>query len=340
MIRLWITLLLLHKGCALLPMITVELGEAATLACDLPDNKDRSGKLSWYRQTVGDTLELVVTFVNHANPTYGPAYSDSRMNYSHSDKTSNLTILKAAHEDEGMYHCAFIDWSQNIWHGTYLLIKGNTVGTSNYRVVQSSTVSNSLHPVEYVTLQCSVLSDFESKTCSGDLSVFWFRSNNSDTDIIYIEGNKMEKCQKKIDHTRCVYNFSKTISSSDAGTYYCAVATCGEILFGNGTKLKAEPTADAEFPVLGISVSCLIISLIINTVFICFKTPRATCKQSEVVESASSQERRMNLSQQDDHSNEDGQDLNYAALHLTGGKARRGKKINESEDGVYSHIKL
>ncbi|XP_035983132.1 uncharacterized protein LOC105923099 [Fundulus heteroclitus] len=150
---------------------------------------------------------------------------------------SNLTILKTVQDDEGMYHCALTDWNENVWHGTYLLIKGNNVGTSNYRVVQSSTVSDSLHPVEYVTLQCSVLSDFESKTSSGDLSVFWFRSNTSDTDIIYIEGNKTEKCQKKIDHTRCVYNFSKNISSSDAGTYYCAVATCGEILFGNGTNL-------------------------------------------------------------------------------------------------------
>ncbi|KAM4586190.1 uncharacterized protein V3H82_005116 [Fundulus diaphanus] len=151
---------------------------------------------------------------------------------------SNMTILKTVQDDEGMYHCALTDWNENVWHGTYLLIKGNNVGTSNYRVVQSSTVSDSLHPVEYVTLQCSVLSDFESKACSEDLSVFWFRSNMSDTDIIYIDGNKMEKCQKKTDQSRCVYNFSKNISSSDAGTYYCAVATCGEILFGNGTNLR------------------------------------------------------------------------------------------------------
>ncbi|KAJ8337707.1 hypothetical protein SKAU_G00366730 [Synaphobranchus kaupii] len=39
----------------------------------------------------------------------------------------------------------------------------------------------------------------------------------------------------------CVYNFPKrNLSLSDAGTYYCAVATCGEILFGNRTKLDFE----------------------------------------------------------------------------------------------------
>ncbi|XP_035983127.1 uncharacterized protein LOC118557337 [Fundulus heteroclitus] len=251
---------------------------------------------------------------------------------------SNLTILKTIQEDEGMYHCALTDWNENVWQGTYLLIRGHNVGKSNYRVVQSLTASDSLRAKDYVTLQCSVLSDLYSKKCSEDISVFWFRSNNSDTDIIFIDGNKTDRCQKKTDQTRCVYNFSKNVSSSDAGTYYCAVAACGEILFGNGTKLEAEPTADAELPVLVITVSCLIISLIINIVFMCLKTPRASCKDSE--EGTSSQERRMNFSQQDNNTNEDGQDLNYAALHLSAGKARRGKKMNAAEDSVYSHIKI
>uniref|UniRef100_A0AAZ1Y674 Ig-like domain-containing protein n=1 Tax=Oreochromis aureus TaxID=47969 RepID=A0AAZ1Y674_OREAU len=38
----------------------------------------------------------------------------------------------------------------------------------------------------------------------------------------------------------CAYRFSKNVSSSDAGTYYCAVATCGEILYGKGTKLDIQ----------------------------------------------------------------------------------------------------
>ncbi|XP_035983544.1 uncharacterized protein LOC105922835 [Fundulus heteroclitus] len=337
MILLWVTLLLLHQGCALVPVITVHLGEATTFTCDLPEDKYGNGALFWYRQTIGDTLELVVTSVSYTNPTYGPRYSDSRMKISHTKKISNLTILKTVQEDEGMYHCAFTDWSQTVWQGTYLLIKGNTVGTSNYRVVQSLTTSDSLRAEEYVTLQCSVLSNFD-RTCSGD-SMFWFRTNTSDPEIIFIDVNKTDRCQKKTDYqTRCVYNFSKNISSSDAGTYYCAVAACGEILFGNGTKLEAGMIlSDGEFPVLVITVSCLIISLIINIVFICLKTPRAACNQSK--EGTSSQERRMNLSQQDDHTNEDGWDLNYAALHFSDGKARRGKKINVTEDSVYSHIK-
>lgn len=176
--------------------------------------------------------------MNHANPEYGPGYSQSRVKIVLTDKMSNLTILKTVQEDEGMYHCCFIDWKQNIWQGTYLLIKGNTVGTLNYTVVQSLMVSDSAHPVDYVTLHCSVLTDFENKECSEDPSLFWLRSNKSHPEIIYTNGIRTNRCQKKFgEQTRCVYNFSKTVNSYDAGTYYCAVATCGEILVGHGTKL-------------------------------------------------------------------------------------------------------
>ncbi|MEQ2238561.1 hypothetical protein ILYODFUR_034365 [Ilyodon furcidens] len=97
-------------------------------------------------------------------------------------------------------------------------------------------VSDSVRPEDSVTLQCSVLSDFENKTCSGDLSVFWFRSDRSHPGIIYTNGNKDDGCEKRSDsQKKCV--FSKNVSSSDTGTYYCAVATCGEILFGNRAKL-------------------------------------------------------------------------------------------------------
>ena len=107
--------------------------------------------------------------------------------------------------------------------------------------IQSDPVSSG----DSVTLQCSVLSDSESKRCSEEHKVYWFRagSNESHRSLIYAHGNSADECEKSPDGRspqKCVYSFSKNISSSDAGTYYCAVATCGEILFGNGTKLDIE----------------------------------------------------------------------------------------------------
>ncbi|XP_049442829.1 uncharacterized protein LOC125895075 isoform X2 [Epinephelus fuscoguttatus] len=104
--------------------------------------------------------------------------------------------------------------------------------------------SDPVRPGDSVTLQCSVLCNSEKKSCPGDHSVFWFRAASDEfhPSAIYAHGNSAE-CDKSPEaHSpqKCVYSFSKDVSSSDAGTYYCAVATCGEILFGNGTKVDIE----------------------------------------------------------------------------------------------------
>ncbi|XP_047441570.1 signal-regulatory protein beta-2-like, partial [Mugil cephalus] len=234
MVVLWITLLCLHPVYTLLPVKTVHLGEPATFTCVIPSIDISDRKIHWYKQSVGDSLNIIVTLVKSVTE-YAPNVSNSRFDLRTDNSFSNLTILSTVEEDEGMYHCGVTEWIKTKWSGTYLLVEGNTERT----IVQ--TVSYPVRPGDSVTLQCSVLSDSENKTCPGDLSVFWFRagSQTSHPNIIYTDGDMSNKCEKRSEtQKRCVYSFSKDISSSDAGTYYCAVATCGEILFGNGTKLE------------------------------------------------------------------------------------------------------
>uniref|UniRef100_A0A1A7X7N6 Novel immune-type receptor 4 n=1 Tax=Iconisemion striatum TaxID=60296 RepID=A0A1A7X7N6_9TELE len=147
--------------------------------------------------------------------------------------------------------------------------------------------------------------------------------------MIYMNEDEYDECEKKPDYeNRCV--FSRNISSSDPGTYYCAVATCGQIIFGNGTKVETDQTADLKPIALVVAFICLVISVIVNVVFFCYRTPKAG------MERTSSQAR-----QPQDFTTEDGQDLNYAALHLLGGKSTRGKKRElKTEESVYSHVKL
>uniref|UniRef100_A0A3P8RWE9 Ig-like domain-containing protein n=1 Tax=Amphiprion percula TaxID=161767 RepID=A0A3P8RWE9_AMPPE len=347
MIVLWIMMLVLHQGHTLMPVIPVEVSESTTFTCALHDT-EISTKIHWYKQRLGDDLKLIVILQKSLTPQFEPEFSNSRWKVNNDDNFSNLTILSTIQEDEGIYHCAVIAWfGSSKWTGTYLIVKGDSQKTSDYTVVQQSTASHSVHPGESQTLHCSVFSDSENKTCSGDLSVFWFRpgSDKSHPDIIYTDGNRPDECEKRSDTQKsCVYHSSKTFSSSDAGTYYCAVATCGQILFGNGNTLTNDAcsqTAQSEMIGLVTAITCLAISVIVNIVLICYRTQRAAQEQFTGIEFTSSQARHDNLRQSVVDTTEGGHDLNYAALHFSGRKATQGKKKTEltPEESVYSQVK-
>ena len=94
-----------------------------------------------------------------------------------------------------------------------------------------------------VTLQCSVLSDSDGHTCPTYDKLYWFRADESHPSLVHVHGSTGDECDGSLEaHSphRCVFNFCKSLSSSDLGTYYCAVVTCGEILFGQGIKLENE----------------------------------------------------------------------------------------------------
>ncbi|XP_019218749.1 uncharacterized protein LOC102078948 [Oreochromis niloticus] len=334
MIVLWVTLFCLHEGYSLVPVKTVQLGEPATLTCAIPNELSIRG-VNWYKQSVGDTLKLVVTLYK-STVDYGPGFSSLRFGVYDGKNFTSLTILKTVQEDEGLYHCANTEWIGTTWSGTYLLVKEKTQRTSNFAVSKLLIESNPVRPGDRMTLQCSVFSDSDNKTCPGDLNILWVRdgSDKSLPNIIYTDRNRSNECEKRSDHQKtCVYRFSKNISLSDAGTYYCAVASCGEILFGNGTKLdiQVSPTHSA-FIQLTILIVFLAISVIGNVFLIC---NRRVCKKLQRKESA------IAYAQTDTSCQPTvvDEELNYAALNFSERKTRGRRKRECAEDSVYSHVK-
>ncbi|XP_063732462.1 uncharacterized protein LOC134859721 [Eleginops maclovinus] len=251
MILLSITLLLFHQGYGLMSVTTVQLGESATFTCAYPDWEHSNTRVKWYKQSVWDSPTLMATLLKGtANPAFEQGYPQSRFHAKHLVNMSTLTILKTIPEDKAIYHCAVTTWSNDDWTSTYLSLEGNNQRATNFTIVQWPTVPDPVHPGDSATLQCSVLSYSEKKNCPGEHSVHWFgvRSDKSHLNIIYTDENEQNECKYTLDSQKsCVYRLSKKFNSSDAGIYYCAVATCGEIVFGDGTKVNIEATGSWPF---------------------------------------------------------------------------------------------
>uniref|UniRef100_A0A672ZPS3 Ig-like domain-containing protein n=1 Tax=Sphaeramia orbicularis TaxID=375764 RepID=A0A672ZPS3_9TELE len=257
MIVLCITLLLLHRVYTLVPVISVHIGEPVTFTCVSLDSTVMFPRIIWYKQRMGDTLKLIAQMQKSIEPVYNKEFSESRMEIQMDDKFINLTILTTIPEDEGMYHCpgAFVleikeaDLGDSGFYyciktdplqltfltGTFLRIKDITVVTKDFP-------SDPIQPGSSVTLQCSVLTDY--KKCSGEHGIFWFKDglNESNPSYLYTQRNSDGECVWSLEahgSQTCYYTFSD-FTSSDAGTYYCAVAACGKIIIGNGTKLDIE----------------------------------------------------------------------------------------------------
>uniref|UniRef100_A0A3B4ZDZ1 Ig-like domain-containing protein n=1 Tax=Stegastes partitus TaxID=144197 RepID=A0A3B4ZDZ1_9TELE len=93
----------------LIPVIPVQLGESTTFTCDLSNTYISRVEVSWYKQSVGDNLKLIVNLREHTTPQFAPEFPNSRWKVNIHDNFTNLTILKTIQEDEGIYHCAVIE---------------------------------------------------------------------------------------------------------------------------------------------------------------------------------------------------------------------------------------
>ncbi|XP_064181733.1 uncharacterized protein LOC135249943 isoform X2 [Anguilla rostrata] len=221
-------------------LVTAQLGDTVTLPCFYPDVK----WYRWLKQPLGQKPEQLLKIFNSEPYTieFNDFINSTRLSAKAAKGSSNLTVSQVEASDSATYYCATVLYNDiSFGEGTTLMVLGSE--SHGRTVVLQQPESESVHSGDSVTLQCSV----HTETCAGEHSVYWFRqgSGESPPGIIYTHGNRSDECQRSsgaVSPTqRCVYNFpKKNLSLSDAGTYYCAVATCGEILFGNGTKLDFE----------------------------------------------------------------------------------------------------
>ena len=213
-------------------IITAEVGQNVTLKCFCPDNAVTF--LSWYQQSLGGKPVIISTRMKH-NPdaSISDAYKD-RFQVSTQDKDgiNHLIISNLRLSDSATYYCGVLEFNAiEFGQGAFVHVKNSL---SNVRAVVHQPALERLRSGDSVSLSCAV----HAEQCAGEQSFYWFRRGAAQPAVIYPSAGRCTSDSES--HTKnCRLNLNiKSVNSSDAGMYYCALASCGEIVFGNGTRVE------------------------------------------------------------------------------------------------------
>ncbi|KAL6490442.1 hypothetical protein MHYP_G00007870 [Metynnis hypsauchen] len=212
---------------------TVRRGDNTTIKCHQKAAKDDS--LVWYQQSLGKLPQYIVRpFVPEVNKVvyrFSTPFEKSR--FTVDKETVDLSINGVKEEDIGIYFCGKgKSAALEFLSGTLLLFADEK--TDHHPPPEPANKNE-----EADKLQCSVQA--VTLNCSGEHSVYWIRheSGESHPGIICIPPHTSNECKKSSETDSptqsCIYKLPKrNLSLSDAGTYYCAVAECGDEAESNG----------------------------------------------------------------------------------------------------------
>ncbi|XP_036453282.1 uncharacterized protein LOC118826427 [Colossoma macropomum] len=246
----------------------IQVGENISLNCSTSYSYVTA--IVWFKQTPGEKALLIASAFS-STPQYHNDFDKSgRFTAVRGKSSFTLNISNAEPSDSATYYCSLTLYADVALLGcTVLVLKGSS---SSLSAVLQPPVSDPVELGGDTTLQCSILTD----TSAGERSVYWFRhgSGESHPGIIYTHGNRSDECKKSSETDSptqsCVYKLPKrNLSLSDAGTYYCAVLMCGEIIFGNGTKLDVVEKGVLDPTLLVLAVSNIITTAVV--LFLCRK---------------------------------------------------------------------
>ncbi|XP_075942959.1 immunoglobulin kappa light chain-like [Anarhichas minor] len=314
--------------------VSVNVGDKMTLRC--VDKSDDAAWLYWYKQTLGQEPKLISSiYVYDAKPSfYHELKNNSRFKLDAENGQNHLTIFDLHISDSATYYCASsTTFVLTFAEGTFVSVKGSglKIPTSVHQ-----SASETIQPGGSVTLNCTV----HTGTCDGQHSVYWFKdSEESHPGLIYTDGGRNDQCERKPNtqtHT-CVYNLPmKSLNLSHAGTYYCAVASCGHILFGDGTKLDFEDELVSLVPVYCLSGALAFTTILVVLLgFLVYKVNKKNicqCSESHARSSAPS------TANTEGYRNADSP--HYAALSVNLPMGTRRQRNNTNDECVYASVKL
>ncbi|XP_034092103.1 uncharacterized protein LOC117559443 [Gymnodraco acuticeps] len=309
--------------------VSATAGENLTLQCfyEVGDTT----WLFWCKQNPGQKPTLLSSINLPQTKNYFYEELKKNVHFTLNSGKSNLTILDLHISDSATYYCATLsNIGLTFEEGSIISVKGS--GLNPPPSVHQSA-SEIIQPGGSVTLNCTV----HTGSCDGEHSLYWFKHSEDSPGLLYTHGGRNDQCERKPNtqtHT-CDYNLPmENLNISHAGTYYCAVASCGHILFGNGTKLDFEDEVDCLVYFLSGSLAFNSILVILLAFLVHKMKKRNTCQSME------SEARLSTPSTANAEGYQDAGSLHYAAVSVNVPNRSRRQRNIPNDECVYSAVKL
>ncbi|XP_052416966.1 uncharacterized protein LOC127961760 [Carassius gibelio] len=246
----------------------VQAGDKVTFTCIYP--KELRTTVVWVKQKAGEKpLSIASSYQALAVVFENGFDKHNRFFVAKDDSSFNLSITNAKESDTATYYCAKFIYQFIFGEATDLIVKDRGL---NMQSDHQTPATDPVHPEDSaVALQCTVL----TQSCAGEHNVYWFRreSGESPPGIIFTQERRNAQCERRSDVNstahKCIYSLPKrNLSLSDAGIYYCAVAACEEILFGDARKPDL-PGFQTPWSIIALILGTLNCLSVIVIIFLC-----------------------------------------------------------------------
>uniref|UniRef100_A0A3B3YCN3 Ig-like domain-containing protein n=1 Tax=Poecilia mexicana TaxID=48701 RepID=A0A3B3YCN3_9TELE len=148
------------------------------------------------------------------------------------DGVNNLMITNLQPEDSGTYYCGVLEFgTTEFGQGVFLHVRNNNMNPSAHQLALKSVGLG-----ESVNLTCDVFPE----RCTGEQRLCWFRDDASQRAVwCSSDGRCVRSTDETPLRTRCTSNLElKSVTSSDVGTYYCTLTSCGSTVSGDKTVVQ------------------------------------------------------------------------------------------------------
>uniref|UniRef100_A0A3P9N2T3 Ig-like domain-containing protein n=1 Tax=Poecilia reticulata TaxID=8081 RepID=A0A3P9N2T3_POERE len=292
---------------------SAHVGDKVTFRCFYKG--DDSAWICWYKQSLGQKPKLISSFYNYGTKMsfYHEFQNNGRFHLDAENHTYYLTVSDLRVSDSATYYCA-VNYAKILTFAEGKTVSVRDSGSDSQALVEQPKHAT-VPPGGSVTLNCTV----QTGSCGEAHRVYWFRnSDGSPPGLVYGHGTKNEQCEtnpyRQTD--TCVYDLPvENLDASHAGTYYCAVASCGHIAFGNGTTLNFTEENMLVYLFVGSLFGC--VTTILVALLIIFVNRR--------------KRRQLHRATGKDNHRDSG-DLHYASINVE--SSRRSQKQRKSSQSV------